>query len=329
MDPAEPTPPPPAPASVFARLRASPVTFALLAVNVGAFLWVWRHGGAADMGTLLRYGANEPLHVWAGEYWRVASYMFLHGGWLHLAMNTYVSVGWSTSLERALRKKRFLFVYFASGIAGGCASVVSSWIFGPHLSVGASGALFGIIGAVLALRRRQLGSFAAFFADKGIRSLLLQIGIWTAIGLTPALHLDNAAHFGGLLTGFAATWLLTSPTPRSGWLAFAAAFGALFIVAARPWWTPEGKDANRLLAFARGYATGKAVDENGALRPWPLDVARAERFLAKGCAHGLGSACAMLADEIELTGAPDAPARADALRRRACDVDPGSCRQIH
>jgi rhomboid protease GluP len=316
---ADSAPQPPSP-SIFARIRAAPVTAALVAANVAAFLWAQQHGSTSDPGTLLRFGALEPLHVWAGEYWRLVTCMFMHGGWVHIAVNMYMATGWATALERALGAKRFALVYFLSGLAGSCASVISGWIFGTHLSVGASGALFGVVGAVLALRRRQLGSFEAFFADRGIRSLLVQIGILTAIGLT-LLHLDNAAHIGGLVTGFVATWLLVSRAPRSVWLAFAAACGALFIFAARPWWTPTGVEADKLVLLSRAYLSGQEPDGER----WPVDVARGERFLDKGCTHGIAAACDALADHVVETGGPDAPARSSALRRRSCDLDPGRC----
>lgn len=305
------------------RLRAAPITAAIIAINVALFAWMQQSGGADDTGTLLRFGALEPLHVWAGEYWRLLTCTFTHGSWIHVGVNMYMAAGWATALERALGKKRFVLVYLASGLVGSCASMVSSWLFHPHLSVGASGALFGVMGAVLALRRRQLGSFEAFFADRGIRSLLMQVGILTVVGLT-VLSFDNAAHFGGLATGFLVTWMIITRAPRGRWLALGAAFGALLLVAVRPWWTPQGDAANDFVVMSRAYLTGQEPDG----KPWPLDTARGERFLEKGCKHGLAHACDALADHFTRSGAPDAAARAEALHRRACEIDPGHCLQI-
>lgn len=304
------------------RIRGAPVTAALVAVNVAVFVWVQQHGGSSDAGTLLRFGALEPLHVWAGEYWRLVTCTFLHGGWLHVAVNMYMATGWATALERALGAKRFALVYVLSGVAGSCASVISSWLFGTHMSVGASGALFGVVGAVLALRRRQLGSFGVFFADRGIRSLLVQIGILTVVGLT-LLHFDNAAHLGGLLTGFVVTWLLVTRAPRALWLALAVAVGALFLVAARPWWTPQGAEADKLVILARSYISGNAYDSS-ARGAWPVDVSRGEHFLDKGCTRGVAAACDALADHLLDSGAAE---RSAALRRRACQLDSARCGQ--
>jgi rhomboid protease GluP len=324
--PEAPKPPEPPPASsppassdeptLLARARAAPVTFGLAAVNAIVFLIAERSGSTTQEGTLLRFGAVEPLHVWVGEYWRVATCMFLHIGWIHIAWNTYASIGWSTAIEGVLGKRRFLFLYLASGIGGGCASVVSGLLFGPRISAGASGAMFGIIGATLVLRLRILGSLGAFVADRGVRATLLNIGIWTAIGLT-ALHMDNAAHLGGLLVGAAVTGLFTSPTPRNGWLAFGATFAALFLVAAHPWWSPTGPAANDVAIYANSYLTGK--NPNDPKGPaWPIDRARGVRFAEKGCTHGVALACVVLASEVD-------PTRALDLRHRACDLDPSLC----
>ncbi|MDB4935280.1 MAG: rhomboid family serine protease [Labilithrix sp.] len=332
-DPSEPAGPrvavAPEEPSIVDKARAAPVTFAILALNVAGFLWVQTHGGSDDLATSIKYGVLDGTLVWAGEYWRLVSYMFMHGGWMHILMNMYVLIGWGPPLERALGKKRFLLLYMLSGLAAGCASLVSGLLFAPHRTVGASGALFGIIGAFMALRRRQLGTFQAFFADKGIRSILVQIGLWTAIG-SYALHLDNAAHLGGFVSGFAIVWVMTSAPAarRKEWLALAFALGGAFILAAHPWMLPRASEANELRALANSYLTGKAMDGDGNLVPWPHDVARGESLLEKGCSRGAASSCDLLADHVSASGAPDAASRAAALRQRTCELDPGSCQQL-
>jgi membrane associated rhomboid family serine protease len=308
--------------SLVEKIRAAPITGLIVALNVAFFIWLETHGSSTNGATLMRYGALEPLHVWTGEYWRLLTSMFMHQGFMHIAMNMYVLVGWGAALERALGPRRFLLLYMLAGLGGGCVSVASGLFFAPHSSVGASGALFGIIGAVLALRRRQMPDLRTFFANPAIRSLLIQIGLWTAIG-SYWLHLDNAAHLGGFITGFAVAWIMTSQARRNGWLALAAVFGVAFIVAARPWWTPSGDDVNDLLVLSRAYFTG---EYDG--KPWPKDVARGERFLNKGCTHGIAHACLMLADHLESLGLEN-NAKAEALRHRGCEIEPGVCQQQH
>ena len=183
----------------------------------------------------------------------------------------------------------------------------------------------------MALRRRQLGSFQAFFADKGVRSILVQIGVWTAIGVY-ALNLDNAAHLGGFVSGFAACWVMSSAPAarRNGWLAIGAAVAALFVFAARPWWTPAGRDANDFVAYRERVSHRQRVRRPTAAAPWPHDVARGERFLDKGCKHGVGVRVRGPRRARRTTWARPTPReQSKALRRRASELDPGLEQQLH
>ena len=213
------------------RLRAAPVSYALAIINILYFVWLERHGSSFDGDVLMRFGAVEAFHVRAGEYWRLASYMIVHIGWVHLLMNTWAGSTWNVLVEPVLGHRRFLLVYVLAGVGGGIACVC----FSTAVTAGASGALFGIIGATLALRGRVLGSSRArFVADRMVRRTVTQIAIWTALGMT-ILPMSNAAHLGGLVTGGAATWVLTlRERRRTGWLVFAAVFLAFLGYAVRP-----------------------------------------------------------------------------------------------
>lgn len=231
--------------SILEKLKASPVTAILSLVNIAVFAWAASTGDTQTNGVLLKFGAVEPLHVWSGQYWRVATCMFMHIGVIHLVWNTYAGAGWSAAIERALGKWRFLFVYLASGIAGGCVSVLGAWLVGKgHISAGASGAMFGMVGATFAIRLYQLGTFKALFADKFFRANAVNIGIWTMIGLS--LRVDNWAHGGGLVCGAVATWLLVSRASRAKWVVFAIGFVAVVLGATRPWHAVTNEDACRL-----------------------------------------------------------------------------------
>jgi rhomboid protease GluP len=215
------------------RLKLAPVTFALAAINVAYFVYVESKGSTLSVATLLQFGAVERYHVWAGEYWRMASYMFLHIGWIHLLWNTYASVGWCTTVERALGHIKFLVVYLASGIGGGAAVVL--FAKQPSVAAGASGAMFGIVGSTLALLFLRAGSVDNFVKDKATRSIVGSIVIWTAIGIF-ALNMSHSAHFGGLVTGALATLALVVRKHRAPALAvFAIAFAVFVGAAARPW----------------------------------------------------------------------------------------------
>lgn len=239
------------PASFSARLRGAPVTWALTAINVAVFVIAESHGRTTRADVLLRFGAVEPQHVWAGEYWRLATYMFLHVGLVHLIWNAYASIGWCSSVERDLGSSRFLGVYLLSGVAGGAATTVLEY----PVSAGASGAMFGIVGATLALRARQLPSVSAAWRDGPTRATLVSIALWTVIGVV-ALPMNNRAHLGGLVAGAALTWALTARRRTPLLAVFGVGWLALLALGTRPW-----------LLLGRGAAPpseGVALEEEGA-----------------------------------------------------------------
>lgn len=273
-------PPPPASMPTLGeRVRAAPVTFAILLVNLGWFLWAEQHGSTKTAGVLLRFGAVEPIHVWAGEYWRVASYMFLHIGWVHLLWNSYAGFSICADVERALGRWRFLVAYLVSGVAGGCATVIVDY---DAPSAGASGAMFGMIGALLALKWRELGSFRAFLTHKGTRATLVNAGIWLLIGTY--VNFNNRAHFGGLVAGGIVTWVMTSRARRLWGAVLGVALAAFLVASIKPWWKPSGAALEKLRAYGEAYAGGA----------FGGDAARGERFLRRACAAGDAAACADL-----------------------------------
>jgi rhomboid protease GluP len=186
------------------RIKAAPVTFAFAAANIAWFVWMERHGSSYDGDVLIRFGAVDPLLVRSGEWWRVASYMFVHIGWAHLLLNTWAGSTWAAIIEPILGHLRFFALYMLAGIGGGVAVV----LFSDAVTAGASGALFGVIGAALVVRYRILGTFQAWQADRMVRSVLGQIALWTLLGLV-ALPMSNAGHFGGLVTGVLVTLFFT------------------------------------------------------------------------------------------------------------------------
>jgi rhomboid protease GluP len=296
-------PPPP---SLLERVKGSPLTFAIAAINVAVFLWAESHGDTTRVPTLLRFGADEQLHVASGEYWRLVTSMFLHIGWVHLAWNTYASVGWCTAVERVLGKGRFLVIYLASGIGGACVSALAHRV----TSAGASGAMFGIVGATLAIRYRQLGSFHAFTRDRFVRANLVNMAIWTVIGLT-AVSMDNFAHGGGLVVGTAAALAATSRRRRAAaWASVGAATLALVVLAARPGWTPRDDAAGAGAAYATGYALG--------LEGFPRNPARAQRLAELVCRAPATPSCAQAAWALRDSDDAAAKRRGAELLQRAC-----------
>lgn len=179
-------------------LRARSVTSTILAMNVGVFVADALLGLVGRQDTLLEAGAMVPLLVAGGEWWRLLTAIFLHIGLLHLAFNSLALFVFGGLIEEALGSARMVAVYLVSGFAASA----TSYAFGSPLvaAVGASGAIFGMLGAWLAynLRRRSLS-----LARSNVQSALFLIGINLVFGFTiPGI--DNLAHIGGLVSGVAA-----------------------------------------------------------------------------------------------------------------------------
>jgi rhomboid protease GluP len=179
------------------------VTWVLLAIIVVVFLIETLLGGSTEVEVLIRMGAKFTPLIAAGEYWRLFTSMFLHIGVMHLAFNGYALFIIGTELERLEGPGRFLAIYLLSGLFGSLASYALS----DSLAAGASGAIFGIIGALAAfflIHREKLGAWGSRrLANIGI--VIVFNLIW---GFSQPGRIDNVAHVGGLLAGFALGWAL-------------------------------------------------------------------------------------------------------------------------
>lgn len=175
-------------------MRRAPVTTLLVVAIVAAFgLQLWGEASGTDLAAA---GANERTAVLSGQYWRLLTSMFLHGGFLHLGLNAWGLYQLGTLFERLLGSTRMIATYFLSGIAGSVASIV--WTQMP--SVGASGAIFGILGALIAFLLKRHNTLS----PQG-KSILSQLLMWAGINLYLGFempNIDNAGHLGGLAAGF-------------------------------------------------------------------------------------------------------------------------------
>lgn len=159
-----------------------------------------------DMGAL--YG---PLTVFKGEWWRLFTAMFLHGGMTHLLMNMFSLYLIGRAAEMYFDTKSYLSIYFFSGVIGG---LVSLYIHPVSVGVGASGAVFGVFGALagffLAHRER-----IALYTKAFMKDFTIIIVINLVIGLSiPSI--DVSAHIGGLIVGFIGGFAL-SKNPKWIW----------------------------------------------------------------------------------------------------------------
>ena len=177
-------------------IRRAPLTMLLLLVITIIFVFEMLYGAPDNEATLVRLGAITPNLLETGEYWRLFTAMFLHAGWLHWAANTWALYQLGTLYEVLFGTPRFAFISFVSGL---CASM-SSVVFSHDVAVGASGAIFGILGAFIfsLLRSPQ------YRHQRWTRNLVSQIVFWILVNIAIGFSvrfIDNAAHLGGLVTG--------------------------------------------------------------------------------------------------------------------------------
>ncbi len=198
--------------------RLTPVTMWLIAANVAAFAFeVWRVGsglllGGGSLMSLVNAGALVPVLVRQnGEYWRIVTGAFLHGSALHIGVNMYSLYILGPFIERIAGSRRMAEVYGVSLVASSLAVV---YFASPYdVTVGASGAIFGLFGALFAIGFK-LGrpGMQLVRANLGILVLNL-IFTFTVPGIAAS------AHVGGLAAGFVVAYVLYTPPPQLGFRA--------------------------------------------------------------------------------------------------------------
>ncbi len=182
-----------------ASFQTSPVVFSLIAINVAIFvLGLTSHTVEIDL--LNNFSAWTPA-IEAGEWWRGLTAAFLHGGMMHILFNMYFLYIFGPRLEQQVGSVAFSGIYLASAAGGS----VATFLFGPSnaISVGASGALFGLFGAWIYAAYRQRGSAAG-------SAMFNQLGGLLLINMALPLFIPNIdwrAHLGGLVTGIAVAFL--------------------------------------------------------------------------------------------------------------------------
>jgi rhomboid protease GluP len=178
-------------------------TVMILLINTGLFLADYLNPQAG----LTRFGASLPAPYMQGQWWRLITAGFLHGGVFHILMNSWVLFDLGAEVEQLYGTSRLIVFYFVSTITG----FWTSSHLGLHSSVGSSAGIFGLIGAMLAFGvsdRSALGSM--------VKSLYMR---WVIYGLVLSFlpGVDFWAHIGGLAGGFVAGWLASTPRARLMW----------------------------------------------------------------------------------------------------------------
>ncbi len=220
--------------------RINAVTMTLIGINIAVFVaelaaggttsgtgnWIFSHGalllnGVTQAGNAYPLPAHYPnvnlVGVAHGEWWRMLTAAFLHYGFLHLGINMYSLFYAGTLLEQLIGRWRFGLLYLASGIAGSAGAI----LWNPNeVSVGASGAIFGILGGLYVLERR--GSIATGGQIAGL--IVLNLIFTFAL----SSYISVGAHVGGLLAGILLMALLHQYR-RSAAMSVAAALGVIVV----------------------------------------------------------------------------------------------------
>ena len=184
--------------------RKAPCTAALIVVNVAVFIFLSFGGMTEDAYYMLRNGAMYLPLLQQGEYYRMFTSIFLHFGFSHLVNNMLMLgvMGWQ--LELVIGRIKFLIIYFAAGLGGNVLSALAELKTGDYaVSAGASGAIFGIIGALLYIAVRNHGQIG----NVSGQGILIMVALTLYYGFTSS-GVDNFAHIGGLATGFVLAVLL-------------------------------------------------------------------------------------------------------------------------
>ena len=183
----------------------APCTVLLAAANVIVFFVLTFQGMTEDGRFLLEHGAMYvPLVTEQGEFYRLFTSIFLHFGFEHLMGNMVmlVLIGWNLEIE--IGKIKFIIIYILSGLGGSALSAWCEMQTGDYaVSAGASGAIFGIVGALLYIAIRNKGRIG----DITGRGLVFMVALSLYYGFTSS-GVDNMAHIGGLVLGFLLSVLL-------------------------------------------------------------------------------------------------------------------------
>lgn len=196
--------------------RLPPLIIALILANVAVFVWEVSAGAFApilgstgpDHANPVMAGALIRERVLAGEWWRMITATFLHGGPDHLIGNMVALFIVGMACEHAFGAPRTAAIYFGSGLAGTAFSLAT----GPGPSVGASGAIFGVLMAVVVMLYRNQQYF--FVRDKRIGFVLAAWAGWQLFVGFMSPFIDNFAHLGGMTGGAIAALLLTPTLAR-------------------------------------------------------------------------------------------------------------------
>ncbi len=192
----------------------APVSYIVLTIN---FLWfviifvsqrestgqdlrMFLMGGSVK--SIVQWGGDAALLVSQGQWWRLVSAIFVHIGVIHLLFNSYALIFIGPLIEELLGRERFLVIYVGTGVLG---FVLSNVYYHPvHVTAGASGAIFGLIGTGIILSRKW-AAWGSLLKEQLVHWAIYGLGYGLLVGA------NNAAHIGGFLSGMGIAFLLRNP----------------------------------------------------------------------------------------------------------------------
>lgn len=185
--------------SLWETLWKHRITAILVAINTVVFIVLEMIGNTEDSAFMIKFGAIFPVYIQEGkEYWRLLTATFMHFGFMHLFNNMVILIAAGQILERALGHGKYLLLYLISGLGGSTLSYLQMLYSGNYaVAAGASGAIFGIIGALLWIVILHKGRYETLTS----RGLVVMIVLCLYYGISTG-GVDNWGHIGGLLGGF-------------------------------------------------------------------------------------------------------------------------------
>ena len=181
------------------------ITIGIIAINILVFVWLSFFGMTEDGSYMLEHGAMfVPLVLGNHEYYRLITSIFLHFGFAHLMNNMVMLFFLGSILEEEIGSFKYLLLYFVSGVAGNILSAFMDLKTGEFvISAGASGAIFGVIGALLIIVAKNHCHLRTLDG----KGMVFMVVCSLYHGFT-STGVDNMAHIGGLLSGILLAFIL-------------------------------------------------------------------------------------------------------------------------
>lgn len=181
-------------------IKRSPVNFSFLTIIIVYFIIITLNGGTTDIETLVKFGAFFPPFISEfGQYYRYITSIFIHIGVMHLFFNSYALYIFGTQIERLMGHKKYFLFFLITGLGGNIATYIFNFV---SVSAGASGSLFGLLGAFFYL----IIYHKNMLTNEGKSSILRLLGINLLITVIVP-NISITAHFGGFIIGFLASYI--------------------------------------------------------------------------------------------------------------------------